>query len=344
MMHRAHGTQISVALTTLLILAAVSSACGSSATEPVPSLTLGATPILLPATVWIAVEQGFFAEEGIDVRIEEYVSGRAALTALSADEGPEMVTVAQTPIVFDSFERQDFAILATMVTSFDDEHVIARRDREILTPADLRGTRVGVTLGTAGHFFLALFLADAGLTLSDVEVVHMAPDALPIALAAGDLDAISTWEPHLSRASEALGETAIVFDDGDFYREDFYFVATKDWLGSHDDTVQRFLQALIRAEDFIQSNPEESKTLVARRIGMSRTLVDTLWSKFAFAISLDQSLLNTLELQARWVLEAGFVEADSIPNYLEFVWAGPLEQVRPAAVRFVTSPVPEPER
>ena len=61
------------------------------------------------------------------------------------DEGAEldMVTVAQTPFVFNSFKRDDYAMIAVMVFSNNDVKVVGRKDRGIEAPSDLRGKEWG---------------------------------------------------------------------------------------------------------------------------------------------------------------------------------------------------------
>ena len=83
----------------------------------------------------------FFAEEGVNVRIvDKYPSGKRTLQGLLDGE----VTVAPTaeaPIVFRSFERGDFAIVATIGSSDNEPKIIARKDSGIEKPEDLRGIR-----------------------------------------------------------------------------------------------------------------------------------------------------------------------------------------------------------
>ena len=165
-------------------------------TGPVKKVTLGVETSLLPSAVWVAENKGYFQEEGLDVKIKEFGSGRTALATMLSEGNLDMVTVAQTPVVFNSFNRKDYVIIGTMVYSDNDVKIFARRDRGLKNPSDLRGKTVGITKGSTGHFYLGLFLIHNGLELTEIETIDTEASALPQALADGRVDAISTW-PHV---------------------------------------------------------------------------------------------------------------------------------------------------
>ena len=90
----------------------------------------------------IALEQGFYRDEGLDVTTKSWPAGKMALEALLRDE-VEVATVADTPLVLQSFKRQDFVIIATFSHNPPYRLVADLNDR-IASPTDLRGHRVGV--------------------------------------------------------------------------------------------------------------------------------------------------------------------------------------------------------
>src|SRR3989338_9037776 len=139
-------------------------------TGPMEKITVGVEKSLLPALVWIAEDNGYFTKNGVEVTIKEFDSGRAAFTSMlnppAGEGGLDMVTVAQTPVMFNSFSAQggsasggdpDFAIVSAIVSSYNEITVLARRDRGITTAGDLRGKKVGMTKGSSGQYFLDLF-------------------------------------------------------------------------------------------------------------------------------------------------------------------------------------------
>jgi len=304
--------------------------------DPVEKVTLGVETSILPSAVWVAENRGYFQEQGLDVTIREYDSGRLSLLAmLSGDEGVDISTVAPTPIMFNSFNRQDFSILATFVYSYDDVKVIARKDAGIAMAADLRGKKIGTPSGTTGQYFLETFLTLNEISVSEVEVLDIDPSGLPGALESNRVDAIVIWEPHGYHAQNLLGDNAVRLPDSEIYKETFNFIVMNEYARDNPEVLVKFLRAVDEATSFIQDNEEESQEIVARRLQIELEVVNILWSEFEFEISLDQSLITTLEDEARWAIRNGLTDMNEVPNYMEYIFFEALETVRPEAVRII---------
>ena len=307
----------------------------SPSTGSVEKITLGAEASLLTAAVWVAEEKGYFQESGIEVEIKQFDSGRLSFLAMLAGEGVDISTVAPTPIMFNSFERQDFSILATFVYSEEDVKVIARKDKGINDAADLVGKKVGTPAGTTGQFFLSAFLTANALADSDVEMVDIAPASLPAALNDGQVDAIVIWEPHGYNAKTLLGNRGTTLPSSGVYGETFNFMVMNDFARDKPEASDRFLKAIDKATTFIKHNKEASQTIVATRLGLDKVVMTALWDDFQFAISLNQSLILTLEDEARWAVRNALVDAEEAPNYLPYIHMDTLESVRPDAMTII---------
>ncbi len=177
--------------------------------EEIEKITLGVETSLLTAAVWVAENKGYFEREGLDLTIKDFDSVRTALATMLNEGNLDMVTVAQTPVMFNSFDRDDYVIIATMVYSDNDVKILTRQDKGTKNPSDLRGKTVGITKGSTGHFFLGLFLIHSGLQLSEIETIDIEASELPQALVDGRVDANSTWEPHIWNAKKLMGENAV---------------------------------------------------------------------------------------------------------------------------------------
>jgi ABC-type nitrate/sulfonate/bicarbonate transport system substrate-binding protein len=305
------------------------------AQAPANEIILGCEMSFVSSPVWIAENRGYFKEEGVNVIIKEFDSGKTALDTMLNDGNLNMVTVAQTPVVFNSFKRNDYVIIGAMVYSDNDVKVLVRRDKGIKKPSDLRGKKVGITSGSTGHFFLGLFLTYNGLGISEVDIIALEASKLPQALAEGRVDAISTWEPHILNAGRLLGEKALILSKEGIFREDFYFAVDRKFAENNAETLRRFLKAIQRAEEFIWKNREASINIVSKRLKVNRELTASVWDAFEFRLILDQSILTSLEHEARWAIREGLVNKRKVPNYLEFIHMGPLELVAPEAVTII---------
>ena len=189
-----------------LCVMAILSAVNAHAQEKESKIVLGAEKSFVTAAIRIAEIKGYFKEEGLDIEFRDFNSGKASLAAMLNKKDVNISTAAQTPVVSNSFNRDDFSIIAAMNFSDNDIKVLAHRDRGIKSPSDLRGKKIGITKGSTGHFFMDLFLSYAGIIPSDVETIDIKPDELPQALADGLVDAICTWEPNILNAEKPFAK------------------------------------------------------------------------------------------------------------------------------------------
>jgi NitT/TauT family transport system substrate-binding protein len=298
-------------------------------------IVLGCETSILPSAVWIAENKGYFHEEGLNIEIEEFGSGRTALKTMLEEGGLDMVTAAQTPVVFNSFKRNDYAITAGMVYSYNDVFVLARKDRGIKTPSDLKGKTIGISKGSTGHFFLGLFLIYNDMDISSVQILDLEATKLAEALDKGGVDAISTWQPHISNAKKALGENALLLPTGGIFREDFYFISSKNFIKTHPETLKKFLRAIEKGEAFIQKNKMESIKIVSERLKTSPDIVTAAWDEYVFQLFLDQAILVCLEDEARWMIDNKLTDKTVIPNYLDYIYIDALDEVKTEAVTII---------
>lgn len=97
----------------------------------------------------VAERQGLFTQ-GLRATVRHYPSGKHALEALLAGQ-VDIATVAETPLIFSSFERQDFSIFATIGCFSNEQRIVANRQSGIITVAELNGRVVAAPQGSAVH-------------------------------------------------------------------------------------------------------------------------------------------------------------------------------------------------
>ena len=303
--------------------------------EQFEKVTIGiSVTSLLPALVHIAEERGYFLEEGIDVEVKGYPTGKAALAATFSGE-VDMGTVADTPIVSNSFERNDFAVFVTILDSAQHAKVLARSDRNINAPQDLVGKKVATTLGTTAHFFMDRFFIVNSIDYSDLEIVDIKPGEMVEAITNGDVDAIFAWEPNIIKSQESLGDNAIVLPGDVGYLQTFSLVAKNEYIETNPELMRKIISALVKAEQFTNDNREESVDIIASRLETDRRDIDRLWGGYSFRLSLTQTLIVTLEDVARWEIRSNMTGKTEVPNYLDYIHIDALEEVAPDAISII---------
>ncbi len=326
--------KISFFLSVALFLSACSDDENKTTTSTA-NITLAAEMSLSPTTVWVAENQGFFKKHHVNLTIKEFDSGRNALETMLKDDSINIATVAQTPVVFNSFNDEPYVIIATMAYSLDNIKVLARKDRGIRTAQDLRGKKIGATKRSTGHYFLEGFLSHYGFTLDDIDLQDINTASLPEKLQTGSLDAITTWEPHIHNTEKIVGkENLSLLISPTNFRRDFYFTVKRDYANNQSEHIQQFLSALVDAENFIRANPEKSQQIVAARLNTDIDIIRHIWDTFIFELTLEQSVLVNLEDEALWVMKLS-KETEQLPNYLDFVNIKPLLKVKPHSVTII---------
>ena len=196
----------------------------SKYTGPIEKVTIAAYLGEFSSLVFIAENQGYFADNGLDVTIKEYETGLGPAQAVLAGDA-DFATVAEFVLVSNSFNHEDLKAVSTIDLANAIE-LVARKDRGINKPNDLKGKKIAVPQKTQAEFFLGSFLIFNGLSTNDIKVINMKPSELVEAITAGTVDAVMIWEPNVYKIKKLLGDNAITFS-GQIGR-DFFFLIIGD--------------------------------------------------------------------------------------------------------------------
>jgi NitT/TauT family transport system substrate-binding protein len=293
------------------------------------SIMVSHTPLSLP--IFIAQDKGYVAAQGLEVTLQPCVGGHRCMRQMLNGEA-DLATAGDMPITINSFERSDFAVLATMASTGDDMKLVAHDRSGITAPSHLAGKRIGAVIGAASQYFLELYLLTAGIDPRQLSVVGLQPEEMAPALLSGKVDAISIWEPYGYQALKALGPHGVALPNVGAYFQSFNIVCQRRMVGSRDPALVQLLRAVERAERFIQEQPEEAKAVLRARLEMDPAFLDRIWPGLGFRLSLDPSLLATMEAEVRWARREGHVKAGRLPNLPALLHAAPLRAIKPTAV------------
>jgi NitT/TauT family transport system substrate-binding protein len=321
-------------LTAMALIALTVSGCQQKQASPPEKITIAYSTAPNAILMAIALAKDYFKEEGLDVTPQPHAFGKPALQSVIEGKA-DIATVGDTPVVFGVMNGNKIMVLAVIQTSNKNEAIVARMDRGIAKPSDLKGKKIGLTLATTGHFFAEAFLLAHRINISQVKVIDLKPDEMADALGTGKVDAISTWNPALTQAKKKLGSNGIIFFGELLYTENFCVVASQEYVRKNPDAIKKVLRALIKAETFMREQPEEARRLVAEFLKTDKAILDELWDIFTFRVTLDQALLLDLEDQTRWVIKYRLTPGTDMPNYLDFIYVDGLLAVKPEAVRII---------
>jgi sulfonate transport system substrate-binding protein len=238
----------------------------------------------------------YLAVDGLDVA----VTG-GAIPALT--EGKvDVVTNAETQAILRSTERPDIRVILTVAEY--GYRIVARHSAGVGTTSDLRGKKIATSINSSAHFYIVKTLRGVGLAEKDVTVVGMLPNDMPAALARGDVDAVSIWEPAADRARQALGADAQIID-GPAYHERFNLNTTTAVLSDPGKraAVVDLLRRIISASREIREHPAAAQQLMAKKLDVPLSLIETTWPLFRFPASVGDDMRATMIEQEPWMAE-----------------------------------------
>ena len=294
-------------------------------------LAVSTGPVSLP--IYVAQARGLFKDEGLDLVLRTCASGRECYQWLS-DGQVDVATAAELQVATGSASRHDLAIVATISTSSYQIKLVARRSAQIMEAPQVRGKRIGTVPGSSAQYFLDNWLVFNDIRPDDVQVVGLTPDRLVPALENRDVDAVAIWEPLAALAAQSLGGDAITFASPRVYTQHFNLVSARPTIARREADIVRLLRALVKAQRIIRDDPAAARALLAERLHLAPALAATVMDGQDYRVRLDQSLVTTMQGEARWAARAGIAGAAAI-DVLRSIDPAPLHRVDAGAVGLV---------
>jgi ABC-type nitrate/sulfonate/bicarbonate transport system substrate-binding protein len=238
------------------------------------------------------------------------------------------------PIVRLAFRNESIQTIA-VINKSTLEYIICRKDHGIENVSDLKGKTIALPQGTIAEFYLARLLSFNGVRMSDVTLVDMTLSESADAIANGDVDALVNWQPYTNTVEERLGSNAVSWSVQSNQQFFGVLICRVDWIKENPEVVNQFIKALSQAEDFVNNTPAEAKAIVKNQMNLTYEYMETVWSQNQFSLSLDQSLILTMENEARWLVYNNLTNQTDVPNFLNFIYAESLISIKPESVNII---------
>lgn len=254
---------------------------GLSTEDQVTELTVGITPIANAAHLYIAIEEGFFEEEGLEVTPSTIQATSTAVPSLLNDE-LQVALMNSIPIVTAASKNLPITVVSgseryTNDADLDTTALVVSPDSDIKEVADLAGKTVAVVGLKAGpDLALHVVLDESGVDIGDVEIVEISyPDMMP-ALESERIDAAFLVDPFLSMAKgEGFESISRPFTDGLGGMSALQWVASDDFVESNPDTVRKFSDAVTKAGEFANENPDKVREVLPEFTSLSQEAIDS---------------------------------------------------------------------
>jgi NitT/TauT family transport system substrate-binding protein len=268
-------------------------ACGSVSygqqLTPV-KIFLGSTPHW--SNVYVGIDKGYFAKEGIDLEVTRFTTGSAATDAFLAGRGDIVQTCELASLGM--WARGGAVGIAPDFWDTGTTYLVVRP--EIKSAADLVGKKIGTTVGSTTEYFLAVYLKAHGIDLSQVQEVNLPPAAMVPALARGDIVAATEYTPFQFQALKAApGSYLLSSNRKPYFTETCTTSATNDFIKSHHAALVGFLRALHQADLYTNAHKREAAEIGGKPIQTSAADVYSLISHIHYDMAFGDKYRSDME-------------------------------------------------
>ncbi|WP_162605814.1 ABC transporter substrate-binding protein [Jiangella aurantiaca] len=320
-------TTTSAAVAGAAALALLLTACGgddgddASAEGGPATVRIGYIPGPAPAmNLLLADERGYFAEQDIEVELTPFQTGISlsnALTGGSIDVGVMGAVVANFPA------RGQGKLFLLNNLEADIQQIWAAPDSGIESVADLAGTEVATTTGSAAHLLLHVALAAEGVPADDVEIVNLDMPAVANTFVTGGVPAAALWAPFDAQVEEQLPDATLIATSADY--EDAAiaggWVANNDFYADHKDTLARLAEVWLRSNEDLTADRDAALADACPRLEEFMTAADCaeIYGKTQTYTNDEWAALYEDGTALDWVgrMEQVFVDIGALPQFVE---------------------------
>lgn len=267
----------------LVLLVGIFSGCGADSKTNEENLT----PVTLNevahsifyAPMYVAIEEGYFMEEGIDITLVTGFGADKTMTAVLTDEAQIGFMGSESTIYTYAGGTEDYVVNFAQLTQRAGNFLVSREPIEnfswdMLKGKNVLGGRPGGMPQMVFEYILKKNNIDPATDVNINQNIDFGSTAA--AFSGGDADFTVEFEPHATSLEEK-GDGYVVASLGEDsgYVPYTAFCAKKSYLESNPQIIQAFTNALQKGMDYVQNHtPEEIAKIIAPQF--AETDMDTL--------------------------------------------------------------------
>ena len=308
----------------------------AGAQQPALKMTLFGQPSVNNDSIWMAIEKGFYQQEGLDITYRLFPSGTTAFQAFQTGQG-DVVMSGDLPSVQYFFRANgDYRTIA--VIERDAKGYVAVAQKGITKPQDLAGKTIATRVGSTGSWFISEYLSKNGVDASKVAVKNLDTQVLPAALCGGDIAAFFIWQPVGSRTLEICPDKAHYLTDASGYVQGYLVAGARpQWLNSAQgrDIAVRWLRATMRGRDVAEKDFAAVAAYAKSKLDLSEKATREQWDTNIRPLALDRIYYDDFCSLSRWAQAEKMTERKI--DFQQLTWPDGLKAIDP---RLAEAPPP----
>ncbi len=210
------------------------------------------------APQYVAINQGFFKENGLDIELSTGQGADAVMTAVLSNQCDIGFAGPEASIYVYNEGKEDYCQVFAQMTKKDGSFLVARNDTDNFSWQDLKGkTIIPGRKGGVPYMTFEYVLRKNGLNPSTDLVLDdsIKFDLMAGAFSSGSADYVTLFEPTAS-ATEEQGKGYIVASVGEASGEIPYtaYFAKKSYIANNEDTIQKFTNAIYKGQKWVKEH------------------------------------------------------------------------------------------
>ena len=251
----------------ILLIAAVTTLAAIVPAQAQQKITYVVVNNLFSTPAYVAAENGYWANQGLDVAVKLTSSGRAVVQAVQAGDAQSATrpcrrpshpraragtcSRASSPITTPPTNRQGWRA----------RHHRPQGPRHRGGKSEIHGRKEDRAPHRLNQrVYLREWFRKNNLDISKSQLVSVPVENMPITIAQGLVDAIAPWEPYQSQAIRELGPNAVVVSRGaeGLVADTIGAVAQEDWIKKNYDFIEKFATGIAEATLFVRKTRKSS--------------------------------------------------------------------------------------
>ncbi|MBM3471511.1 MAG: ABC transporter substrate-binding protein [Armatimonadetes bacterium] len=218
----------------------------------------------------LALEKGYYAQEGLNVTIDRGFGSADAVSKIAAGAYSLGFADINTMIEFNARNPGRELVSVAMVFDAIPSSIVTLRREGITRPIDLYGKKLGAPAGSAPRVLWPLFARAIGMHPASVEWVTMSPPLREPMLLRGEVNAVAafSFNAFITLKTARVDPADIIIFQYNEHGLPLYgnaILAHPSLLQSEPDAVRGFVRAMTRAWKDTVANPAEAISALKRR-------------------------------------------------------------------------------
>lgn len=269
-----------LALFALTIFALVISNCNTTTKNK--KIKVGYLPMVSSLTHFVAVEKGYYKDEGLEVEANPIKTSNLIAQDLVAghiDAGIELSIVPLLKQLENSPNSAKIFSISSITSENGFDGILVKSNSTTTKLEDLAGKKVGVFPGTTAKKSLAEIFKTKFPNLELPTFIELDPPLHIQSLENGDIDGLFTYEPTMTLGIIKNGFKKI---STSIYAMQYspnpigIAAINNKWLEENPETAKAFFRAIDKAVDFIKKNPAEARQILAKATKLDTNVANSM--------------------------------------------------------------------